>query len=135
MQERYLVIIIVSLMLISLIGCTETVSNSLSPLNATETDSIVGIIARIETGEFGKRILVEENVEVTEPLDPGGKKTWYTISEQSDLFRQTGKNSHLEIGVDELKTDQIVWAWSTGIHMLSYPTQTGAKRIIVLKQM
>lgn len=93
---------------------------------------MVGIITRIDNGQFGMRILVEENVKVKEPLEPGGKKTWYTISEQSELFSQAGNNLLNVIREDELKKGQIVKAWSSGIMMTSYPGQTGAKRIIVL---
>ena len=110
-------------------GCTGLMDTS------SETDSIVGEITRIETREdFGLRILVEENTSVHEPLEDGGKKTCYAISEESELF-QIGRNNGFlhEIDAGHLETGQIVKAWSTGGHMLSYPSQTGAKRVVVLE--
>lgn len=110
-------------------GCTGLTDAS------SETDSIVGEITRIEFREdFGLRILVEENTNVNEPLEDGGKKTWYAITEESELF-QIGRKTVFfhEIDVEFLEIGQIVKAWSTGVHMLSYPTQTGAKRVVVLQ--
>lgn len=102
---------------------------------SSTTDSMVGEITRIEFREdFGLRILVEENTNVQEPMEDGGKKTWYAISEESELFQIGRKSAYLhEIDAGHLESGQIVKAWSTGVHMLSYPSQTGAKRVIVLK--
>ncbi|TVR13735.1 MAG: hypothetical protein EA391_13765 [Balneolaceae bacterium] len=93
---------------------------------------MTGKITKIESNEFGIRILVEENTDVREPLEEGGKKTWYAITEKSELLKVTEGTSLRAIDEESLVTGQIVKAWSTGVHMLSYPSQTGAKRVIVL---
>lgn len=107
-------------------GCAEILDST------PDTDSMTGKITKIESNEFGIRILVEENTDVREPLEEGGKKTWYAITEKSELLKVTEGTSLRAIDEESLVTGQIVKAWSTGVHMLSYPSQTGAKRVIVL---
>jgi hypothetical protein len=91
MNRRNQAIVAIILMAIITGGCTETVS--VSSFSESDSDSILGVITRIETREQGTRILVEENTRVKEPLEKGGKKTWYSLSGKTELFRQNRNNS------------------------------------------
>lgn len=102
-------------------------------LNDDSSDSITGLITRIEPTDFGIRILVEEDTSINEPREKGGQKIWYGITDNSDLFILEDNNTLTKIGRETLKAGQIVEAQSTGVILTSYPAQTGAKQVIVIE--
>ncbi len=77
------------------------------------------------------RVLVEENVEVQQPTEPGGSKMWFTIWESTDVFdsrgvavtRASGQSLLLGLRVEGL---------ADGLILDSYPQQADAETIVII---
>jgi hypothetical protein len=123
----------VFLFLLMTLAITVSCDDILSPFTS-DSESMSGIITHIQTQEYGVRILVEEDMTVTEPLDKGGGKVWYAITEKTEIMHYRNQKKLTAVDGEFLKKGQIVKVWSTGIVQTSYPSQTGAKRVIILKK-
>lgn len=113
-------------------GCSD-LNHPFSGL-AGDSSSVTGTLTRIDTLQTGTnsiRILVEENTGVNEPSEDEGKKVWFTISSKTDIYRM-GRRGPASADAHSFKTGQVVKAWDTGTMMTSYPSQTGARRVLIL---
>lgn len=89
---------------------------------------IIGTVTEVEES----RILVEENPAVNEPLEDGGKKIWFTISDETNLFKQDRSGSLRKINPTDIEPDVEVKGWVKGVVADSYPQQALAGQITVL---
>ncbi len=94
--------------------------------------TIVGNITRVDTSENLLRVLVEENAEVHEPLEPGGSKIWFTVVDQTAVFDARGA-SVTRVSAESLRPSLKVEALADGIFLDSYPLQTTAVTIVILE--
>jgi hypothetical protein len=93
--------------------------------------TIVGDITMVDSSGSRLRVLVEENVEVQQPTEPGGSKMWFTIWESTDVFdsrgvavtRASGQSLLLGLRVEGL---------ADGLILDSYPQQADAETIVII---
>lgn len=93
--------------------------------------TIVGHITRMDTSQDRFRVLVEENAEVQEPLEPGGSKIWFTVAEPTAIFDTRGA-SVVRASVESLRVGLRVEVLAGGVILDSYPQQAGAETIVIL---
>lgn len=94
--------------------------------------TIVGNITRIEAVQNGLRILVEENIEVQTPIEPGGRKIWFTVDERTTVFDARGA-AVTRASAQDLRLGLRVEALADGLIADSYPSQALAKTIVILE--
>lgn len=139
MMKTYLVL--AAFLAIACISCntTEVDLPSKSDFkNFSEEPYIIGKITNISTRYIGEEsyltVLVEENTDVHEPLETGGKKISFFLGEMTEIFLQKRDGDLYPYDKEMLKVDQKVGGWTTGVVMDSYPLQGGAKRIVVIEK-
>lgn len=128
-----------TLLIISFISCNTT-DGGLSPKLYSEYFAedpyIIGKITNISTRYIGEEpyiaVLVEENPNVHEPLEKGGKKISFFLSETTEIFIKRSDGSLNPYDKEKLKVSQKVEGWTMGVVMDSYPLQGGAKRMVVI---
>src|SRR6056297_417093 len=101
--------------------------------NSDDTDDpgepfITGIITDIE--QSGQRILVEENPDITGPLENGGNKIWLTVDDDTSVYRNND-GELVNCNFACLQKNIVVSAWVTGAVAESYPLQGTASRIVI----
>lgn len=124
-------IAVILLLLLLIGGILSSCNSSLEPLE--EESFIKGEITQIDKSEFYNSILVEENTGVQEPSEPDGKKIWFRLTDESEIFIRRSGGSLKETNVEALQTGQQVAGWADGPVADSYPQQGSAKRIVVLQ--
>lgn len=125
---------IIAIFLITATGCSD-LSDKFSGITGSPA-YITGKITQVvlpQTSTQAVRILVEENMDVNEPLEDDGKKAWFTVTPDTDIYRMGNNGVTKKDDLSIFKKGQIVRVWDTGIIMTSYPVQTGARKIILLK--
>lgn len=92
--------------------------------------TIVGRITAMDTVRTF-RILVEENPSVSEPLDAGGGKFWFSVWEQTPVFDARGGRAVLA-GREILAVGQRAAVVTHGVVLTSYPAQAGADTVVIV---
>jgi hypothetical protein len=95
-----------------------------------EDPDFVGEITAIESGDGFFRILVEEDPEVNNPTEPGGKKIWLTINKETDVFIEN-ENNIVQVEELQVQLGQIAGGWFIDLAE-SYPAQAIAQRVITV---
>lgn len=117
-----------------IMGCN--VSNGIESVNEeviSEDPYIVGVITEIKEFENFKQFLVEEDPAVEEPSEPGGKKTWFGTSEKTEVFVKQEDGTLIKTSPKSIKVDQQIQGWTDAVILLSHPTKTEARRIVILE--
>jgi len=107
-----------------------------SPEYIEEDSYITGDITRISSDELQgqKKILVEEDTSVHEPLAPNGKKVLFRVTKDTEfLIRKKDGNLH-ESTFENLVVGQKVEGWVGRVIIDTDPAQGKAKRIVVVKE-
>lgn len=103
----------------------------------TEKDSyITGDITEISSDNIQgqKKILVEEDTSIHEPTAPNGKKVLFRVTDNTVFFIRKEDGNLRESAVGDIVVGQKVEGWAGNVIADSYPQQTKAKRIVVVKQ-
>ncbi len=111
-----------------LILCSSCLFNSSDDTDDPGEPFITGIITDIE--QSGQRILVEENPDITGPLENGGNKIWLTVDDDTSVYRNND-GELVNCNFACLQKNIVVSAWVTGAVAESYPLQGTASRIVI----
>lgn len=107
-----------------------------SDVNSFKNPYITGKITNIGWRHNGQdsllTILVEENPDVDVQ---GGKKIILSLWEETEIFiRKKDRNTYYS-SKEDLEVDQKVRGWlRSGTILTSYPSQAGAKQILIIEQ-
>jgi hypothetical protein len=132
--------VIITFLIFFAAGCFYNNSDStIEPLELERDPFIMGKLTQIEEDTYGVGILVEENPEVWEPREPGGRKVWFSLMYrqgeiQTDIFIRQQDGSLSESSIDALEIGQTVEGWAVDAVADSYPQQGEAERIVVVDQ-
>jgi len=104
--------------------------------NIEEDSYITGDITRISADELQgqKKILVEEDTSVHEPLAPNGKKVLFRVAKDTKFFIRNEDGNLHKSTFEDLVVGQKVESWAGEVITDSYPQQTKAKRIVIVKE-
>ncbi|MGF1671640.1 MAG: hypothetical protein ACFCU6_14435 [Balneolaceae bacterium] len=95
---------------------------------------IVGVITAFEDGDDFFRILIEEDQEVNSPTEPGGKKMWLTINNETEVLIKDENNNVSDIDDRNLELGLLAGGWVADGDVIaeSYPSQATANRIVIV---
>src|SRR5699024_1543083 len=101
--------------------------------NSSELD-IIGTITNISSNSGQLEVLVEEDPSVSGPEKKNGKKIFFLVSEETEIYKQNKNGPRKKINSKVLKVGMKVKGWASEWVMQSYPTQAGAIKIIVIEK-
>ena len=105
-------------------------SNPTEPVNSERV--IVGTITDINSSSKQLGILVEEDPSVYGPEKKNGGKILFSISEETEIYKESKSKSLIKIDSKYLKIGMKVEGWTAAPVLMSYPAQAGAVKIIVI---
>lgn len=107
-----------------------------SPEYIEEDSYITGDITRISSDEIQgqKKILVEEDTSVHEPSALNGKKVLFRVTKDTEFFIRKEDGNLNKSTLEDIVVGQKVEGWAGNIITDSYPQQTKAKRIVVVRE-
>jgi hypothetical protein len=133
--------ILVALLLTAVISCNTADSGRpyKSDIKAFKNPYIKGKITNITWKKIGQdsvyTVLVEENPNVDEPLESGGKKVILSVSKSTEIFILKKDGNTYYGNKEDLKVNQKVRGWlSSGTILTSYPSQAGAQQILAIEE-
>lgn len=122
---------LIPVLVLFLSGCL--FDNTDDPTSLDEPPFIVGEVTDFSEGLYANSILVEEDREVTEPAEPGGKKMWFIVNDETEILKRSGSGSLIKFNIDQIEAGHKVEGWERGIVEQSQPTRGLAKRIVVIE--
>lgn len=120
--------IVLILLLMIMAGCGDRVE--VNPPEIPAEPEITGLIFSVIDG----RILVVSGIEhvqmpYSDWFEKGYRAIWFSIENDTEILFADGRAASFV----DLEEGQQVDAWSSGAIMESYPEQTGAKQIVIIK--
>lgn len=117
--------------------CTFLLIACSNPTGSNNSDAYIsGTITKINTGSERLTILVEEDSTVDVPEKKNGKKVFFFISNETEIYKQSDAKSLNKIEPEYLKVGMDVKGWAAdGPVLMSYPPYVGATKIVVIGQL